>query len=851
MTIRDRLRELQPESGEASIYRTRDLVPSHLMPSLARGKVLVRNWHVFQPQSPQSSSGSRVVRAGVRVETTETLIVGERTTTARGSRYVTRAALNAMTAAGDIDVIEVIERDEDGGPKKVRVRSVRWQESDAALVKRVLGREFGGKQNVLVMNDEAHHAYRIQRDEPDEDEDPDEEFEDFAREATVWVEGLDRVGKERGINLCIDLSATPYYLGRVGQSTGKPFPWVVSDFGLIDAIESGLVKVPQVAVRDTTGAERAKYFNIWRWIIEEKLTSAEKGGKRGSPKPEAVLKYAATPVLMMGADHERTLKEWSGKGDDPRPPVFIVVCKNTKIAATLYEWLANGTPPAGIPEPQLEALRNGTGTTVTIRVDSKVVSETDSGHAANDREQWMRHTLDTVGKLHWPEDSQGRPLYPEGFEALAAKLERPLHPPGRDVRCIVSVGMLTEGWDANTVTHIIGLRPFMSQLLCEQVVGRGLRRASYELDEKSGHFREEVAQVLGVPFEIVPFKATKGVAPPPPVKRFHVHALPERAALEIRFPRVEGYTQAIRHRIAVDWPSVPPIRLDPLSIPPEIQTRGLSINTEGRPTVTGPGRVSELTLRQYRADRRVQEAVFSMARDLTRAYLDNAETMAPAHVLFPQVRAIVDRYLREKVEAVGEFSSIDALLVSPFYGHVFERIRQAIHPDHMAGEAHEVPLYERHRETGSTLDVDWWTSKDVRPTFRSHLNYMVADTKHWEQSAAARLDSHKAVNSWVKNAGLGFAVPYVHDGQDHEYYPDFIVRFEGAPNELLILETKGYDPLTDVKKAAAERWCRAVNADGRYGTWQYQLAFNPGDVPWILSEATRRVAGEGAEPVQP
>jgi type III restriction enzyme len=216
----------------------------------------------------------------------------------------------------------------------------------------------------------------------------------------------------------------------------------------------------------------------------------------------------------------------------------------------------------------------------------------------------MRHTLDTVGKLKWPTDSQGRPIYPEGFE--------PLHPPGRDIRCIVSVGMLTEGWDANTVTHIIGIRPFMSQLLCEQVVGRGLRRASYELDESTGRFREEVAQVLGVPFEVVPFKATRGALRPPPVKRFHVHSLPERAHLEIRFPRVEGYTQAIRHRIKVDWDRVPPIRLDPLRIPPEAETRGLSFNTEGRPTISGPGpgRVSELTLQKYRG---TSQTVFSMA----------------------------------------------------------------------------------------------------------------------------------------------------------------------------------------------------------------------------------------------
>jgi type III restriction enzyme len=837
VTIRDRLRELDPEAGDASVYRTRDLVPAHLMPLLVRGRVLVRNWHVLQPQAPQSSGGSRVVRTGVRVETTETLIVGEKTTTARGSRYVTRAVLDAMTASGELEVLEVVDRGDDDEPKKVRVRSIRWQESDSALVKRVMGREFGGKQNILVMNDEAHHAYRILRTDDDEgDEEEEEEFADFVREATVWVEGLDRIQKERGINFCVDLSATPYYLGRVGQATGKPFPWVISDFGLIDAIESGLVKVPQLAVRDTTGDDRAKYFNIWRWITGL-LTAAERGTRRGSPKPEAVLKYATTPILMMGADHEEMVHDWSGNADDPRPPVFILVCKNTKIAATVYDWLAEGKAPAGIPESRLEQVRNRPDRKVTIRIDSKVVAETDSGHADSDREQWMRFTLDTVGKVRWPSDSQGRPMYPEGFEQVATKLERPLHPPGRDVRCIVSVGMLTEGWDANTVTHIIGIRPFMSQLLCEQVVGRGLRRASYEINEETGHFREEVAQVLGVPFEIVPFKASAGVARPPAVKRWHVQALPEREQLEIKFPRVEGYTQAIRHRIRVDWSTVAPIRLDPLKIPPEAETRGLSLNTQGRPTITGPGRVSELTLKSYRADRRLQEAVFSMARDITRAYVANAQTKAPAHVLFPQIRVIVDRYVREKVEVVGpEFEIIDALLVSPYYGHVLERITQAIHPDSATGESHEVPRYERGREFGSTTDVDWWTSKDVQETTKSHLNYMVADTRQWEQSAAYRIDHHKAVRTWVKNAGLGFTIPYVHNGQSHDYHPDFIVQFDGRPGAFLIIETKGYDELMEVKRAAAERWCKAVNADGKYGTWRYGLATNPGDVPYLLNE---------------
>jgi type III restriction enzyme len=339
VTIRGRLRELDPEAGEASIYRTRDLVPPHLMPSLTQGRVLVTNWHNFEPQGTQTGGVSgRVLKAGVPVRTRETITIGIKTTTARGTRYLTQEDYARQVAAGLLSVLSE-DRDAAGNLKKASVESVRYVESDTALVSRLLGREVGGKQNILVMNDEAHHAYRIRREEPDEEEvdlfPEDEDADDFFKEATVWVDGLDRIHKLRGINFCLDLSATPYFLGRVGQETNRPFPWVVSDFGLIDAIESGLVKIPQLAVRDTTGADIPGYFNIWRWILP-KLTPAERGGKRANPKPEAILKYAHHPLAMLAGLWEKDCEDWAKAGTDPRPPVFIIVCKNTKIARVIY-----------------------------------------------------------------------------------------------------------------------------------------------------------------------------------------------------------------------------------------------------------------------------------------------------------------------------------------------------------------------------------------------------------------------------------------------------------------------------------------------------------------------------------
>ena len=230
------------------------------------------------------------------------------------------------------------ETAKDGTLLKVTVESRRYVQSDTALVNRILGREVGGKQNILIMNDEAHHAYRIVRKNNDEDEDDlfdeEEEAEDFFKEATVWIDGLDRIQKLRGINFCLDLSATPYFLGRVGQDTNRPFPWVVSDFGLIDAIESGLVKIPQLAVRDTTGKEIPGYFNIWHWILPQ-LTPAERGGKKANPKPEAILKYAHHPIAMLGGLWEKEREDWLQNLEETRPPVFILVCKNTQIAKVL------------------------------------------------------------------------------------------------------------------------------------------------------------------------------------------------------------------------------------------------------------------------------------------------------------------------------------------------------------------------------------------------------------------------------------------------------------------------------------------------------------------------------------
>ncbi len=833
VTIRSRLREIKPSEGEASLYRKRDLVPPHLMSDLARGRVLVTNWHVFEPQTYQTGGVSaRVVRAGRRVVQRETIQIAAKTTRARGSRYMTAADLDAQLARGALEVLDA-ERDEQGHLKSIRVESERFVESDDALLARVLGRDVGRKQNLLILNDEAHHAYRIRRDATDDGALEDDDEDDDAierREATVWVDGLDRIHQRRGINVCVDFSATPYFLGRASAEPNRPFPWVVSDFGLVEAIESGLVKVPQLAVRDPTGREIPGYFNLWRWMLE-RLTPAERGGKKGSVKPEAVLKWAHTAVALLGGLWEQTLSDWQAQGQ-ARPPVFIIVCKNTRIAKVVYEWLAEDHAPYGIPSAGLEDFRNVSGRAHTIRVDTKVVQETDTGQAKSDETAWMRLTLDSVGLVEWPRDRQGREIFPEGFAVLAEKLKRALHPPGRDVRCVVSVGMLTEGWDCQTVTHVIGLRPFLSQLLCEQVVGRGLRRSSYAVgpDER---LPEEVAKVLGVPFEIVPFKENRGPATRPVVERRHVYAVPERAAFEIHFPRVEGYRQALRNRVTVDWTRLPPLCLDPLRIPPEIEMKAYLPANQLRPSLSGPGRIESVTLEAFRARHRAQELVFDLARDLTRELVSQSACAVPAQALFPQLARIALRWLEERVEPLPGCEPVDVFL-APYYGWALERLAEAIQPDVSAGEAPEVPRYEQSRGPGSTSEVDFWTSRVVYPVERSHVSGVVADTKQWEQSAAYFIDRHARVHSFVKNAGLGFAIPYLHNGQVHDFVPDFIVRLQGREPLHLVLEVKGFDPLKEVKSSAAARWVEAVSADGRHGRWAFAMTDKPTDVPALL-----------------
>ena len=819
VTIRSRLGELDPGRGDASLYRTRDLVPPHLMALLVQGRVLVRNWHAFELQDDGSVGGdsARVVKRGRELRERRTVRIADKATTARGNRYMTLEAYRKAQVLGLLEVVSEA-RDEHGTPVQAEVIETRYVESDTKWLRRVL-EDGARKRNIMVFNDEAHHAYRLGESEDDEDEE-DDGLDAYYREATVWVEGLDRINRLTGVSRVMDFSATPYYLGRVGNNANRPFPWVVSDFGLMEAIESGLTKIPQFAARDLTGEPIPGYFNIWRWILPQ-LKPSERGGRKQAAKPEAILRHAFTPMVMLGGLWQQRARDVAARGEDDRPPAFIVVCKNIRLSRLVFDWLAMDNPPPGVPKAGLADFLNTPARENTIRVDSTV-----------EEDAWMRFTLDTVGRRDWSRDTMGRSLYPEGFVELAEKLKKPLHPPGRDVRAIISVGMLTEGWDCNTVTHIVGLRPFMSQLLCEQVVGRGLRRADYA-PGADGRLPEEVAQIFGVPFQVVPFKAQSGNAPKPQVQTWRVRAMSERADLEIRFPRVEGYLVQARRSLDIDWDRVDPIQIDPTRLPVTVEMKAGLPAGDGTPMVAAPGRTDLVTLAEFRQYNRLQTQALRAAHELLREYARRAGLEAALlRPLFGRFVGLVQEFVRRKALAYPPAEKLDVFL-APNYSRMQELLLAKLT---ISDSESARPRLDAHRPTGSTAEVDYTTRKEPMPVLRSHVNFVVADSQ-WERIAATVLDSDSRVASFAKNSGLNLAIPYTLRGTAHDYLPDFVVRHADGKRQLLI-EIKGQaDERTDAKRQAALQWCDAVNAHGGFGCWRFIQIEARAEIPAQIAAA--------------
>ncbi|MEA3274787.1 MAG: DEAD/DEAH box helicase family protein [Pseudomonadota bacterium] len=814
VTIRERLQELDPALGDNSLYRTRQLVPPHRMEELRRGEVMIANWHRLAKKESSSVNGTsaKVVKTGEATEVVK----------------------NAGKANESIET--------------------RYFESDRAWFKRIrqeLGSGKGRSPHWLVFNDEAHHAYR--RGDGDALVDLEEDrslAKKNAKEATIWIEGLDRInklagGRKKGIRFCIDLSATPFYIQGSGNEVGKPFPWIVSDFGLLDAIESGLVKIPQLPTRDITGAAEASYFNVWRWVEAR----AEQDGLGKKINPQIVMTYATAPINQLAQDWHARFEQWRQDSREelhPVPPVFIVVCRDTKVAAEVYNWLAYEEGSYG-PAPTW--FRNEPGNEVTVRVDSKVVEDLEAG-GTKDETQRLRFILDTIGKKIWPGGK-----VPEAWSELVRKNNEKAAsddndgaykwvdervPPGRNIRCIVSVAMLAEGWDANTVTHIVGLRPFGSQLLCEQVVGRALRRRSYALNEETDQFEEETAKVFGVPFELIPFKVSKSKDSKPPKEPNHIFSDPDKSQYEIEFPLVEGYYSPQAFELEIAWDQVSQVTIDPKEIPNSVELNSMTA-PEGSLAVYGPGERPVLTLADWRKQFRLQQVAFRLAREVCRRWEteqnggEESDVAASTSQLFPKVAFAAKRFLQERVKLIGNADPRDVLHASKYHQQAADILFEAIRRDGIT-RTRELPrIAKGSAGRGSTRFVDYHTTKEVYPVNRCHLNAMVADTKKWEQSAGYALDAHPGVVRWVKNEHLGFCMPYRKNGIPARYIPDFIAVLDIGLT--LVIETKGqYGDDADQKAKAAERWVNAVNEEGNWGLWRYLVVKDPTMLPRLLDE---------------
>lgn len=702
-------------------------------------------------------------------------------------------SLFPLLAQGRFEIINWQSLTEDRDPARSVMQ--RGEETVTAFAKRVLP-ELGDKKNILVVNDEAHHAYRpapralgrqqetlVEGEEEPEGETASErkEREEEAEEATVWVEALDKINRARGINFCLDMSATPFYIKGSGHPEGQPLPWLVSDFGLVDAIESGIVKIPRIPVDDNSGQPIPKYFRLWQTIMQA-LPSAEREAAHRKAKPQSVMREAEGALATLASQWEKTFSAFE-KAKSPVPPVMIVVCANTDLAELVYKHIAAGK---AMPKLQNNSHLN------TLQIDSKQLEEAESQVEPSEEEtaaERLRRMVSTVGKI-------GKP--------------------GQNLRCVVSVAMLNEGWDAQNVTQILGLRAFSSQLLCEQVVGRGLRRTNY--DDLSV---PEYVDVYGVPFEVIPVQKGSLKATLPVNVATLVRALPERKVFEIRFPRVEGYVFDVKYKIKADVDKIPSLYIDPTKEPTEVVAKDAAVVKIGRPDRLGPGKEVYQDRNPFHKEHRLQTSVYEIAAEVT----NGLSVSATREILFPQVKQIVWQYIETRVK-VKKDAVLEEVALLRYRDAIVSRIRDAIRPDTEAGEAPILPVIERYRSVGSTSEVMFRTVKDVSATWKSHVSHVVLDSG-WEHSFAYDFEKNSHVLAYVKNDHLDFVIPYEFEGVAHNYYPDYIVKVANKDGYIInvILEVKGFESEKDrAKQPAAKRWVDAVNYQGQYGVWEYYQA---------------------------
>jgi len=660
---------------------------------------------------------------------------------------------------------------ENYGPKVVK----KGPESDEAFVKRVL-LDFGNATNVLVINDEAHHCHR-----PSGEEDQKEK-----EKATVWVSGIDKIDRARGVLRAYDLTATPFKpTGRNNQGE-KLFTWIVSDFGLNDAIESGLVKTPRVAVRDDGGLGqdfKSKLFHIYPEVKEDL-------NRRAEPH-EGLPDLVRNAVNILGGDWLTTKEEWQNVHFET-PPVLIMICNRIETAARVEYSLENGY--FSVPE-----LGHKKG---LIRIDQDALDKIESDEEDKlDKSkkvlaQEERNKFNTVGK-------KGKP--------------------GEQVQCVIGVNMLSEGWDAKTVTHILGMRAFTSQLLCEQVIGRGLRRISYDINPETDLLDSEHVTVFGVPFTFLPVEEQPG--PPRPEKpKTKIEPIQERNELEIKWPHVLRVDYKLNYFLDLDWNKLKLLTLSPDDAPTIVEVAPV---IDGKPKFD---QISEINLKRLAEENRLHTLKLQAAARLQEQFGKNWEGDAGSHIgqLFTIIEQFIDS--NKLVQKIPLFSGTEdlrkiviALNLQKIINHIGNFIRSS------SKELPTVVLDSVRPVRSTATAMIWYTSKPTQPVKKSQLSHIVIDSG-WEKIGLEfERNRIPKLIAWAKNDHLGFEIFYIWQGQTHTYYPDFILKFDG--NRYLILEVKG--KVTDQDKAkwsATEEWVRAVNANGNFGAWSFKVLDDPKDL---------------------
>jgi type III restriction enzyme len=705
--------------------------------------------------------------------------------------------------------------------RKKRSVDKRGPKSDEAYVREVLD-EMATAQNIVVINDEAHHAWRV----PPKSRIPGVS-KDELEEATKWIGGLDRINRARGILTCFDLTATPF--APTGRKSGEEtlFGWIVSDFGLNDAIESGLVKTPRVVVRDNgklTSKYKSRFYHIYT-DPDVKTDLNRRGAEPQTPLPDLVV----MGYYFLGQDWLETRKSWR-KARLKTPPVMITVANRTETAARVEFAFAHGKvriEELSVPEKilhidskvleQAEAQEEEPQATQIELIETEGEKENGDEQGSNgtqrklsrkDRAELLRKMVDTVGQ-------EGQP--------------------GEQIQKVISVGMLSEGWDAKTVTHIMGLRAFTSQLLCEQVVGRGLRRTSYEVDEMTGLFRPEYVNIFGVPFTFLPHEGgADEPPPPPPAPKTRIEALADRkAAYEITWPNVIRIDHEYRPQLTLDQSLTKPLLLDAYETPDLAE---LAPIIEGKPDVT---RLTEISLRELGQKFRMQKIVFSAASDIY-------DQMQPTwrgrrEYLLVQLIRLVERFIESGNIRINPplFNDDDlrrriviTLNMAKIVQHIWEAIR-------FENALTLEPVFDTERPIRSTGDMlPWYTGKACEHTKRSHINMCVFDST-WEATEAFELDRSQHVAAWVKNDHMGFEITYSHRGVIRKFRPDYLVRL--ANGKMLVLEVKGQDNQEQqTKREFLSEWVRAVNGQGGFGTWAADVSRNPADIHEILKRHDRK-----------